>query len=74
MAVLKSWTRRSKDRVDALEITEDKVYVACYEGGDSSAVGCSRTEFIAGKLNKVVEDVFGSLVLGEALQYLVQRH
>ena len=74
MAVLKSWTRRTEERVDALEITEDRVYVACYEGGDSSAVGCSRTEFAAGKLNKVVVDVFGELVLGEALQYLAQRH
>lgn len=70
MAILKTWSRRSEKRLDALEITAEKVYIACYEGDDCSAVGCSRTEFRDGKLNRVAEDVFGEAVLAEALAWL----
>lgn len=70
MAILKTWSRRSEKRLDALEITAEKVYIACYEGDDCSAVGCSRAEFRDGKLNRVAEDVFGEAVLAEALAWL----
>lgn len=72
--ILKSWTRQKGARIDALEITEEKVYVACYEGEDCSAVGCTREEFMAGKLNRVAVDVFGEAVLKEARDFLQRRH
>jgi hypothetical protein len=72
--VLKSWQRRRSRQTDALEITADKVYVTCYEGEDSSAVGCTHAEFRAGKLQQVVCETFGARVLAEALAYLRPRH
>ncbi|MDF3032031.1 MAG: hypothetical protein K0R03_2589 [Moraxellaceae bacterium] len=72
--ILKSWTRQKGSRVDALEITDEKVFVTSYEGEENSAVGCTREEFVEGKLNRIVVDVFGGVVLQEALQFLQRRH
>lgn len=74
MTILKSWRRRSEKRVDTLEITADKVYLACEEGEDCSALGCTRGEFLQGRLNQVVEEAMGEAVLAEALAYLRQHH
>jgi hypothetical protein len=74
MAVLKAWKQRVKERVDTLEITADKVYVACDEGNDDSAIGCTREEFLEGRMNRLVLDIFGPDVLKAALAYLRQRH
>lgn len=75
MTILKSWQRASKDRVDTLEITAEKVYLACDEGDDGdSAVGCRREEFLAGRLNALVGEIFGEDVLAEALDYVSRHH
>lgn len=75
MKILKSWTRETDDgRVDALEISDGKVYVASYEDEDVSAVGCSWAEFSAGKLNEVARDVFGKAVLDQALHFVQRLH
>ncbi|MCD6059832.1 MAG: hypothetical protein K0R03_279 [Moraxellaceae bacterium] len=70
MDILKSWQRQTEEQLDVLEVTAGKVYVACYEGEDCSAVGCTHAEFRAGKLHGVVREIFGEAVLAEALQYL----
>lgn len=70
MQVLKSWTRRRERQVDALEVTAGRVYVACYEGDDCSALGCSHADFTGGKLHAVVADLLGAAVLAEALAFV----
>lgn len=76
MTILKSWRRQTEKRIDTLEITAEKVYLACDEGEDAldSAIGCTRAEFLAGRLNGMVAEIFGKAVLREALAYLRLRH
>lgn len=70
MEILKTWTRETERQTDALEITAEKVYIACYEDEDCSALGCTHAEFLEGKLQAVVLEIFGESVLAEAVDYL----
>ena len=61
------WQKQTEQRTESIDISDGQVFVGTDEGfgHGCSGVAASCSEFLAGKLNELVESKFGSEVLGE---------
>ena len=61
------WEKRTGKRTDSIDIADGKVFVGTDEGFGHGCSGAAATcqEFLAGKLNDLVERTFGGDVLRE---------
>jgi len=61
------WQKRTEQRTDSIDIADGQVVVGTDEGFGHGCSGVAATcaEFLAGKLNDLVESIFGTEILKE---------